>query len=101
MRSELELWEILRDNLINFWTTDPRQNKGYRAMSVWGVVIVMGFRDIDLYSYQERDFILERFKQISIQDGQKKYYRYYETGKIEPVLETIKQQIKTLQDAKL
>lgn len=51
MRSELELWEILRDNLINFWTTDPRQNKGYRAMSVWGVVIVMGFRDMTNFWY--------------------------------------------------
>lgn len=63
MRTEKELWKIIADNFDNFFS-----NKADRVNCICDCILVMGFPKYGILTYQERDFMLAKMRQIGVDE---------------------------------
>ena len=92
MRTEYELWKLVDENFDRFFS-----NKADRVNCICDCVLVMGFPKYGILTYEERDFMLEKLKQIGEEEfGIRRQIisPFWKYGEREPRKEFIKQKIR-------
>lgn len=92
MRTEYELWKLVDENFDRFFS-----NKADRVNCICDCVLVMGFPKYGILTYEERDFMLEKLKQIGEEEfGISRHIisPFWQYGESEPRKEFIKQKIR-------
>ena len=91
MRAESELWKLIDENFDRFFS-----NKADRVNCICDCILVMGFPKYGILTFEERDFMLERMKQIGEQDfgiHRKIIAPFWQYGEREPRKEFLKNKI--------
>ena len=91
IRAERELWKVIYENFDRFFSDEKD-----RVNCICDCILVMGFPKYGILSFEERDFMLERMKQIGEQDfgiHRKSFAPFWEYGEREPRKEFLKNKI--------